>query len=269
MFILCTIPKDLSMPFPQSVARRRHCLYNRNMKVNWRHDWQVSVARAVEIQRELAAMVSVTSAVGEVRFIAGMDISASRARGMATGAAVVLRYPELELAEVKVVQKPVTFPYVPGLLSFRESPLVLAACEELSITPDLVLVDGQGYAHPRRMGLACHLGLLLDTPTIGCAKSRLCGQHQEPGNEPGNYTELVDNGEVIGAVVRTRKGASPLYVSIGHKVDLKTAIQWVLACCRGYRIPEPLRLAHQAAGGYLKLQEPASQEAGYQGRLFG
>ena len=221
------------------------------------HEWQVSVPRAMDIQRELAARVSRVSDVAEVRYIAGVDISSSRAWSIATSAAVVLSYPEMKLVEMKVVQQQVTFPYVPGLLSFREAPLVLAACEQLAITPDLVLVDGQGYAHPRRMGLACHLGLLLDTPTIGCAKSRLCGQYEEPGNEPENYMELMDNGEVIGAAVRTRAGTKPVYVSIGHRVDLKAAIRWVLACCRGYRIPEPLRYAHLAAGGQLRMQEPA------------
>ncbi|HUT68422.1 MAG TPA: deoxyribonuclease V, partial [Dehalococcoidales bacterium] len=165
---------------------------------------------------------------------------------------VVLSYPEFELVETRIVTDRIEFPYVPGLLSFREAPLILAACEELTVTPDLLMVDGQGIAHPRRMGLASHLGLFLDIPTIGCAKSRLCGSHEEPGNEAGSYAELLDNGEVIGAAVRTRTGVKPVYVSIGHKVDLSTAIRRVLECCRGYRLPEPTRLAHQAAGGNLK-----------------
>jgi len=233
------------------------------------HDWRVSVPQAFAIQRELAAKVSRTSEVTAPRFIAGVDISAERARKMATGAVVVLSYPELRPVEMQIVNEEISFPYIPGLLSFRESPLVLAACEKLTITPDLILVDGQGLAHPRRMGLASHLGLLLDTPTIGCAKSRLCGSHQELGAQPGSYAELVDDGEVIGAALRTKFGTSPLYVSIGHKVDLPTAIHWVLECCRGYRIPEPLRYAHLAAGGNLKLEKGAGfAEMAQQGKLF-
>ncbi len=224
------------------------------MKVTNPHDWQVSVAHAFAIQSELAGQVSRTNEVQTPRLIAGVDISVSKERGMATGAVVVLNYPELELVETRVASSEVGFPYVPGLLSFRESPLIPAACEQLSVTPDLILVDGQGIAHPRRLGLASHLGLLLNTPTIGCAKSRLCGSHDMPGTEPGSYAELVDRGEVIGAALRTRLGVSPVYVSIGHKVDLPAAIYWLLACCRGYRLPEPVRLAHLAAGGNLKQE---------------
>lgn len=221
------------------------------MRVKKLHSWQVSIAEALDIQRKLAAQVSRTTEVTVPRFIAGVDISVKRELGIATGAVVVLKYPELELVETKIVNGELDFPYVPGLLSFRESPLTLAACERLTITPDLILVDGQGIAHPRRMGLASHLGLFLDIPTVGCAKSLLCGSYEAPGTEPGSYTEVVDSGEVIAAALRTRQGVKPVYVSIGHKVDLQTAIQWVLNCCRGYRLPEPTRLAHLAAGGNL------------------
>jgi deoxyribonuclease V len=163
---------------------------------------------------------------------------------------------------MKVVERKVTLPYIPGLLSFREAPLIVAACEELSNVPDLILVDGQGIAHPRRLGLASHLGLFLDVPTVGCAKSRLCGKHKPVGEKVGSYTELVDNGDVIGAVLRTKVGVKPIYVSIGHKISLSSARKWVLNCCRGYRLPEPTRLAHLAAGGNLKI------ETGHQGTLF-
>ena len=156
--------------------------------------------------------------------------------------------------ETKVVKESLDFPYVPGLLSFREAPLTLAACEKLTLTPDLILVDGQGIAHPRRLGLACHLGLFLNMPTIGCAKSRLCGSHEMPGVEAGSYAEVIDKGEVIGAALRTRSGVKPVYVSIGHKIDLPAAIHWVLECCRGYRLPEPTRLAHLAATGRLEQE---------------
>lgn len=233
------------------------------------HSWQVSPAQALDIQRQLAAQVSRSSEVTTPRFIAGVDISAPKARGEATGSVVVLNYPELRLVETKVVNGKLDFPYIPGLLSFRELPLVLAACQRLVVSPDLILVDGQGVAHPRRMGLACHLGLFLNTPTIGCAKSLLCGSHQMPGVEPGSYAEIVDGGETIGVALRTKLGERPVYVSVGHKVDLQAAIHWVLACCRGYRLPEPIRLAHLAAGGNLRLERDTNAKVRYQqGKLF-
>ena len=200
----------------------------------------------------MAALVSRSNELASPRYIAGVDISVDRARGMGRGAVVVLSYPELEIAEVQTVEDSINFPYVPGLLSFREAPLTLAACERLEITPDLFLVDGQGIAHPRRLGLASHLGLLLDRPTVGCAKSRLCGSHGTVADEPGSYAELMDNNETVGAALRTKLGTKPIYVSIGHRVDLESAIYWTLQCCRGYRLPEPTRLAHLAAGGNLK-----------------
>ena len=217
------------------------------------HSWQLGVTEALEVQRRLATQVSERGGVITPHFIAGVDVSVLRIEGVVTGAVVVLEYPGFAIAETRVVRGRLDFPYIPGLLSFRESPVILTACEGLSITPDLILVDGQGVAHPRRFGLASHLGLLLDTPTIGCAKSRLCGRHEVPGVEPGSYAELVDGGETIGVALRTRLGTNPVYVSIGHKVDLPIAIHWVLECCRGYRLPEPTRLAHQAAGGNLKV----------------
>ncbi len=222
------------------------------MKVESLHSWQVSTAQALEIQQKLAVQVSKRSEVTTPRFIAGVDISVGKEDGMATGAVVILNYPELRVVETKVAQDKLGLPYIPGLLSFRESPLILAACQKITITPDLILVDGQGIAHPRRLGLASHLGLFLNTPTIGCAKSLLCGSHEAPGIEPGSYTEVADRGEIIGAALRTKLGVKPVYVSIGHKVDLQTAIHWVMNCCRGYRLPEPTRLAHLAAKGNLK-----------------
>jgi deoxyribonuclease V len=239
------------------------------MKVARLHDWKVSTAQALEIQMKLAAQVSRVSEDISPRLIAGVDISVNKGDETGIGAVVVLSYPALDLVEMRVVNDRLEFPYVPGLLSFREAPLILAACEGLTVTPDLILVDGQGIAHPRRVGLASHLGLFLNTPTIGCAKSRLCGHHEMPGVEAGSYTDLIDGGEVIGAVLRTKAGVNPVYVSIGHKVDLPTAIHWVLACRRGYRLPEPTRLAHLAAGGNLKPKMHTKMpEAGTQERLF-
>jgi deoxyribonuclease V len=239
------------------------------MKVNRLHSWQLSTSQAIEMQHRLSTQVSRNSELIAPHFIAGVDISVGKAQEMATGSVVVLSYPELRVVEIEVARGRLDFPYIPGLLSFRESPLTLAACERLSITPDLILVDGQGIAHPRRFGLASHLGLFLDTPTIGCAKSLLCGSHEQLGIEPGSSAEVIDRGETIGVALRTKLGVKPVYVSIGHKIDLQTAIYWVMKCCRGYRLPEPTRLAHQAAGGKLELRKGVTaSDASYQGKLF-
>jgi deoxyribonuclease V len=217
------------------------------MEIRQLHAWDVAPDEAIEIQQRLAGMVIRHNEVGEVRHIAGVDLS-TRAGFPARAAVVVLTYPELAVYESGVAELQVAFPYVPGLLSFREAPAILAAFERLSTAPDLVMVDGQGIAHPRRFGIASHLGILLDLPTIGCAKSRLVGKHADPGPEKGDWTDLVDRGEVVGAVVRTKRRSKPLYLSIGHKIDLATSIEWVLRCVRGYRLPEPTRQAHLLAG---------------------
>ncbi len=223
----------------------------RLMQIRRLHGWDVSVAQAREIQLGLAAKVVTDCRLVDPGLIAGVDISVARAGGQARAAVVVIAYPEFETVEVGIVEGEVAFPYVPGLLSFREGPLILAACEKLLNDPDLVLVDGQGIAHPRRLGLAAHLGLFLDRPTIGCAKSILCGSHDDLSDEHGSYSELVDRGETIGVALRTRSGVKPVYVSVGHNIDLASSLQWVLKCCRGHRLPEPTRLAHLAASGRL------------------
>ncbi|MFC1925199.1 deoxyribonuclease V [Chloroflexota bacterium] len=229
------------------------------MKTRTLHDWQVTMDQAKAIQSKLATLVSTKSELGSPQLIAGVDISSPNARGIAAGAVVILSYPQLKVLEVKVAEQRIGFPYVPGLLSFREAPLILAAYQKLTMSPDLILVDGQGMAHPKRLGLASHLGLLLDVPTIGCAKSRLCGVHEPVGEASGSFTELRDGNEVIGAVLRTKNKVNPLYISIGHKIDLETAIFWVMQCCRGYRIPEPTRLAHLAAASRLESREGLQQ----------
>ncbi|MBN1862603.1 MAG: deoxyribonuclease V [Dehalococcoidales bacterium] len=221
------------------------------MKVTELHGWQVGIPEAREIQRGLAKRVSRSGDVETPRFIAGVDISVGRGVALATGAVVVLSYPELKVVEVRLSRSRLRLPYIPGLLSFREAPLILDACWSLERVPDLILVDGQGISHPRRLGLASHLGLFLDTPTIGCAKSRLCGQHEALAAEAGSRVEVVDEGETIGVALRTKTGVKPVYVSIGHRLSLESAVGWVLKCCRGYRLPEPTRLAHLAAGGNL------------------
>ena len=211
----------------------------------------LNTAQAVEIQNNLSGRVIKHDMLPDIKYIAGVDMSIRRTSKTAIASVVLLNYPGLEIIEIQTASGDLEFPYIPGLLSFRELPLTIAACEKLSITPDLIVVDGQGIAHPRRIGLASHLGIVMDIPTIGCAKSRLCGSHTEPENEPGDYTNLIDKDEIIGAVVRTKHGVKPVYVSIGHRISLDTAIDWIIRCCRGYRLPQPTRLAHLAAGGNL------------------
>jgi deoxyribonuclease V len=221
------------------------------VKINWLHDWNIDITAARALQVRLSRLVVRQGRITGPRFIAGIDLSVERWGNKGTAAVVVLEYPRLVPVEVKVVSGEVNFPYIPGLLSFREAPLILAACEQLDIVPDLFMVDGQGIAHPRRLGIAAHLGLFLDAPTIGCAKSPLWGQYKEPETAKGSYTEIMDKGEVIGAALRTKNAVKPVYISIGNKIDLDNAVYWVLECCRGYRLPEPTRLAHLAAGGNL------------------
>lgn len=233
--------------------------YNRRVKAKNLHSWQMTIPEARDLQLRLAGEVIPRGSGKQPRLIGGLDISLRRS-GLARAAAVVMTYPGMEPVEEKILEGEPTFPYIPGLLSFREAPLMLAVCERLKMTPDLIMVDGQGIAHPRRFGIASHLGLLLDIPTIGCAKSRLCGQYEMPGAAASSYSELTDDGQVIGAVLRTKKGTKPLFISIGHRTDLTTAISFVLACCRGYRLPQPTRLAHFAAGSTLITETgPAAQ----------
>jgi deoxyribonuclease V len=216
------------------------------------HPWDVSPKEAINIQRQLASQVLRRGSPTNVRRIAGVDISVDKPNARGRGAVVVLSYPDLEVAEVAVEDAPLAFPYVPGLLSFRETPVLAGAFARIRSKIDLLLVDGHGYSHPRRFGIACHLGLLLDVPTIGVAKSRLLGQHETPGPEIGARADLLDKGERIGGVLRTRANVSPLYISVGHRIAQRPAERWVLRCCTRYRLPEPTRLAHQAAGGMLR-----------------
>jgi deoxyribonuclease V len=213
------------------------------------HSWDLTPGEARAVQRELAAQVIAEDRLGPIARVAGGDVGFPR-RGeqeMARAAAVLLGYPDLAPLGESLIEEPVRYPYIPGLLSFRETPAVVAALQGLPAAPDLLMVDGHGRAHPRRFGIACHLGLVLDLPTLGCAKSRLVGHHDEPGNEIGAWTPLVDHDEIIGAVLRTRPGVKPVFVSVGHRISLETAIRFVLACGRGVRLPEPTRLADALA----------------------
>ena len=216
------------------------------MRIRHEHPWRVTVQEGIAIQRELWRWVVAEDRLGPVATVGGVDVSAKR--GVARAAVVVLRYPDLAPLESSVAALPLEMPYIPGLLSFREAPAILAALQRLSALPDLLILDGQGAAHPRRLGIAAHLGVLLDHPTIGCAKSRLCGEHGELGMAASCHIPLRDGDEVIGAVVRTRANVRPVYVSVGHRVGLETAIRYVLACCTRYRLPETTRWAHRVAG---------------------
>jgi deoxyribonuclease V len=214
------------------------------------HEWNVSPAEARAIQAELAGCVELRDVIATdaIATVAGIDNSYVKSDGATTACAVVvaLSFPALEVIETAVAWEPVTFPYVPGLLSFREAPAVLAACATLRAEPDVVLCDGQGYAHPRRFGLASHIGVILGRPTIGCAKSRLVGRYEEPERVFGAQTPLVDRGEIVGAAVRTRPRHKPLFVSPGHLISVESAVAITLACCRdGHFLPEPSRLAHE------------------------
>lgn len=213
------------------------------------HPWSVTTAEARRIQGDLAGRIVHGGglSVEKVRTVAGADISVQGKRARA--AVVVLSYPELDVVEQVIAEADVTFPYVPGLLAFREAPILAQAFEQVKRTPDLLLVDGHGYSHFRRFGIACHLGLLLDLPTIGCAKSRLCGEHAPLDEEIGSSASLKDSDEEIGLALRTRRSVRPVYVSVGHRVSLEAAAQWVLRLCRGRRLPEPSYLADRLAGG--------------------
>lgn len=209
------------------------------------HPWDLSPKEAIALQRELAERVVLRDELPEeVRLVAGVDVSCSRFAPEVFAAVVIFDLAEDLIVETATAQAAEAFPYVPGLLSFRELPVVLEAFRKLRQPPDVVMVDGQGTAHPRRLGIASHLGLWLDLPAIGCAKSRLCGEHDEPGEKRGDRASLVDAGEEIGRVLRTRDRVRPLFVSPGHRVGMDRAVEIVLDCGRGYRLPEPTRLAH-------------------------
>ena len=201
---------------------------------------------AVALQRELAGRVVLEGEVASPELVCGVDIGVRG--GVARAALVVCSFPDLEPIETKVALRPLEFPYVPGLLAFRELPAILDAWETLEHDPDLVLVDGHGYAHPRRFGLACYLGIEVDRPTVGCGKSRLVGEHREPGERRGSKVRVMDRGEVVAYCVRTRDRVKPVYVSVGHRLGLVHAVRTVLRCGKGYRLPEPIRLADRLAG---------------------
>lgn len=210
------------------------------------HEWDVDYAQARSIQKRLAGRVRLEPLPRTLRLVAGVDVTITRAGDEFIAAVVVLSFPDMAPVETVVARAPATFPYIPGLLTFREGPAALACLRRMRHRPDAVIFDGQGLAHPRRLGLASHMGLWLGLPTVGAAKSRLIGRYREPGVEKGNWARLMDDGEQIGAVLRTRANVRPMYVSPGHLCDHAGARRLVMACCTRYRQPEPTRLAHAA-----------------------
>lgn len=211
------------------------------------HAWDVTPEQAIAIQQSLRDQVITEDSFPPLQTVAGVDVGFEQDWTVTRAAVVVLKYPELQVHEQNVARLPTSFPYVPGLLSFREVPAVLAALEGLTALPDLIICDGQGIAHPRRLGIASHLGVVTGLPTIGAAKKRLFGHHTEVPAEKGGWVPLRDRQDTIGAVLRTRVGIKPLYISPGHKVSLASAIRLVMDCTTRYRLPETTRHAHKLA----------------------
>lgn len=221
------------------------------MQIKHHHRWDVTASEAIALQQRLRKEVIAVDRFSSIDFVAGVDVGFEQ-RGAVTRAAVaVLKFPELTLQEYAIARRPTEFPYIPGLLSFREIPAVLDAMERLKRLPDLILCDGQGRAHPRRFGIACHLGVLTDLPSIGVAKSRLVGTHAPLKEDKGSRQALFDKDEVIGIVLRSRQGVRPLYISVGHRIALDTAVEYVLRCITRFRLPETTRASHKLASDRL------------------
>lgn len=220
------------------------------MDITHRHDWNVSPAEAIALQKSLAAEVISNQPidVGAVRLVAGVDVSVKD--NVSQAAVVVLRFPELDVIETVLAKRPTPFPYIPGLLSFREGPVLEEAFQKLQHEPDVFIFDGMGIMHPRRIGIASHMGVWLQKPTIGCGKTYFLGQYDEPARERGAWSVLTDKGDVIGGVLRTRDGVKPIYISQGHLANLETSLDLVMRCTPKYRLPEPIRQAHSAAGKF-------------------
>ena len=218
------------------------------MKIKQRHNWNLTTSEAKTIQEELRKEVITEDKFEKpVKYVAGVDMGFEADGTISRAAVAVLSFPDLQLEEQTIAKRPTSFPYIPGFLSFREIPAVLDALEKINITPDIILCDGQGLAHPRRLGIACHLGVILDIPTIGVAKSWLIGDYEEVSQQKGSWKYLIHNNETIGALLRTRENVKPLYVSSGHRISLPTAIDYVLQCTPKYRLPETTRIADKLA----------------------
>jgi deoxyribonuclease V len=218
------------------------------MEIKPLHDWNLSPQQAMEIQKQFAyEVITEDKFDAPIKTVAGIDLGYDVKNDISRAVVVVLSFPELELLESSEAKMPIQFPYYPSLLSFRETPVAIKALEKLNITPDMILCDGQGIAHPRGFGIACHIGLLANVPTIGVAKSLLVGKYENLGEERGSIAPLIYKKEQVGAVVRTKNKVQPLFVSVGHRVSLKTAVEIVLECAPKYRLPETTRLADKMA----------------------
>lgn len=222
------------------------------MQITHLHDWDVTPSDAVALQKQLVERVIHDQPIDidAVTLVAGVDVSVKK--DVSQAAVVVATYPDLEIVETALAQQPTPFPYITGLLSFREGPVLEKAFNKLKHTPDVFIFDGMGRAHPRRIGIATHMGLMLDRPSIGCGKTHLVGDYVEPPDDRGAWTELNHQGEVIGAILRTRPRTKPVYISVGHRADLESAVTFTMNCTRKYRLPEPIRMAHHAAGQFAK-----------------
>ena len=217
------------------------------MEIKYNEPWPTKIEEAKQIQNQLQSQVIKEDRLEKIQYVAGVDVGFQENNTISQAAVAVLTFPDLKLVEKQIATCPTVFPYIPGYLSFREIPVLLLALEKLKITPDLILCDGQGLAHPRRFGLACHLGVILDIPTIGVAKTLFVGKHEELPEKKGSWQPLIDKGETIGAVLRSRYNVKPIYVSIGHRICLATAIDYVLKCTSKYRLPETTRYADRAS----------------------
>ena len=226
------------------------------MQITHLHDWNISAAEAIALQKQLVTQIDYHHPIDlkAVKLVAGVDVSVKpdpeTGKDRSQAAVVVLTYPDMQVVETALATMPTPFPYIPGLLSFREGPVLEVAFGKLQAEPDLLIFDGMGRAHPRRIGIASHMGLWLQKPTIGCGKTLFVGHFKEPGNERGDFSELIDKGEVIGAVLRTRPRVKPVFISVGHLADLPTSLKLVMACTSKYRLPDPIRAAHNAAGKF-------------------
>ena len=228
------------------------------MKTKFRTRWSVTPLEAVRLQQTWRDRVETRDRFGPLQYVAGADLAFDPETNLAFAGVIVYRFPQLEEVERRMARRKLCFPYVPGLLSFRESPALLAAFARLRIEPDVILIDGHGMAHPRRFGIACHLGLLLDKPTIGCAKSILVGMAEEPGATAGSASPLVDQGETVGVALRTRDKVRPIYVTIGHRISLESAVRIVSQCTDGFRIPKPTREADHWVGDLRRAYQKSS-----------
>lgn len=220
------------------------------MKITHLHHWDLEPKAAIALQSELASRLIDNQPINlaNVRYVAGVDVSVKK--GVSQAAVIVVTYPELELVETVRAQRPTEYPYIPGLLTFREGPVLEEAFAKLEHEPDVFVFDGMGQIHPRRMGIAAHLGLWLDRPTIGCGKTHFIGDYDEPGLQKGDFSPLHHKGVQLGVVLRTRNKVKPVYISVGHRAELTSAVQLVLSVTPKYRLPRPIRLAHNAAGEF-------------------